>query len=121
MGNIGILIEGYPEIMREYNRTIRNLRKYSIREIIFGGESSRSWVENMNTKKKIPSQNHQIKFVENFNGGPTDQFIVGDTIFQFSLGGNGNMDQVFTVITTGAGLAQTARASFDLLWNSVKQ
>ena len=119
MGNIGILIEGYPEIMREYNRTIGNLRKYSIREIIFGGESSRNWVENMKARKKIPSQNHQIKFLENFNGGPTDQFIVGDTIFQFSLGGNGNMDQVFTVITTGAGLAQTARASFDKVWESI--
>jgi len=113
LGNIGVLIEQYPDIMREYKRTIGNLSRYKIRELIFGDHSSRDWVENMNKKKRLY---HQIKFLTDFQGGNSDQFIVGNTIFQFSLGDQGNLTQVFTVITTSTQLAQTARETFNMLW-----
>jgi predicted transcriptional regulator len=117
MGNIGLLIDHHPEIMREYNKTIGQLHIYTLREIIFGGESSRVWVETMNKKLyRQKSKNHSIKYIsDNGTAGMTDQFIVGNKIFQFIISNN----EVFTTITDSHELAKTARFSFEQIWKSL--
>lgn len=110
MGNIGLLIDHHPDIMREYNKTIGQLHIYTVREIIFGDESSRAWVQRMNKK---PKKHHQIKYLNDAgSAGMTDQFIVGNKIFQFIISEN----EVFTTITDSHELAKTARFVFEQVW-----
>jgi len=83
LGNITILKEKFPEIFREYNAIIRQLRDPHIKEIIYGGEVSKLWTEEMRGKA---SKNHQLIYIEGDNFGQTDQLIIGNKVISFSLG-----------------------------------
>lgn len=110
--NISFLVEHFPELVGEYNRLIKKIRDPHIREIIYGGEKSKNWVESM--QDKIP-KNHFIRY---FSGGEkfgmTDQFIMGDKIINFSLG-----KEVFVLIIESKEIAKTQRALFEIIWESL--
>ena len=110
-GNIGLLGDTFPELVKEYTRTLHSLKRYKIREINFGGEKSRAWVEKMNENKKL---NHQIKYVDD-NGacGLTDQFIIGNKIILFSIN-----KEAFTLIIEGEEIVKTQKFLFETLWKA---
>ena len=111
-GNITFLVENFPELLREYNNLIRKIRDPHIRELIYGGEKSKQWVEQINNKL---SKNHSVKYVEDSgNFGFTDQLIVGNTIMSFSFG-----KEIFVVITESKEIAQTQRGMFNSIWEKV--
>ncbi len=108
-GNITFMIDHFPELLREYNHLLRKIRDPHIRELIFGGEKSKLWVEDM---KKRASKNHYVRYSGIGEGfGTTDQLIVGDKIMSFSLG-----KEVFVVITESRELAKTQRGFFERVW-----
>lgn len=112
MGNVTFMVENFPELLREYNSLIRKIRDPHIRELITGNEKSKKWVDDMQSNI---SKNHQIKYYsDGGNFGMTDQFIVGDTIIQFSFG-----TEIFVLITESREMAQTQRALFELVWNMI--
>lgn len=111
MGNIGILVEHFPEVMREYNVLMNTVKRYRIREINFGGEASKQWVAKMNTK---PKPSHGIKYVDDAGiAGSTDQLIVGNKVIQFST-----REELFTLIIESEELAKTQRFLFEQIWKS---
>jgi sugar-specific transcriptional regulator TrmB len=110
IGNISVLVGKFPEFLREYNALLRKLKRYKIRELIFGGEQSKLWVENMNNRH---SPNHQLKYI-NHAGGMTDQLILGGKVFFFSMNKN-----LFTTIIEGEEIAKTQRLLFETIWNKL--
>jgi sugar-specific transcriptional regulator TrmB len=108
IGNISVLIEKFPEVFKEYNNLLRKLKKCKIREINFGGEQSKLWVENMNKRSK---SNHRLKYISN-NGGMTDQLIIGNKVFFFSMNKN-----LFTIIVEGEEIAKTQKLLFETIWS----
>lgn len=112
-GDITLLLENFPEILRLYNQIITKLKNPSIRELICGGERNRKWVEEMN-KKKI--KNYEARYMsDDIQFGKTDQFIIGDTIMSFSLD-----KEIFVLIIESKEIAQTQRALFELAWSKAK-
>jgi sugar-specific transcriptional regulator TrmB len=113
LGNITFLIEHFPELIDEYNNLIKKIRDPHIRELIYGGEKSKQWVDDMQSKI---SKNHYVKyFGEGKDFGMTDQFIIGDKIINFSLG-----KEIFVLITESKEIAQSQRALFDIIWKTLK-
>ena len=108
IGDISILIEKFPEVLIEYTNLLKKLKKYKIRELIFGGDSSKLWVEN---GRKHLKPNHQVKYIDH-KGGMTDQLIIGNKIFSFSMNKN-----LFTIVTEGPEIAKTQKMLFDTIWN----
>lgn len=110
LGNITFMVENFPELLAEYNVLIKKIRDPHIRELIYGGEKSKKWVEDM--QSKVP-KNHYVKYWgqgENF--GMTDQFIIGNKVINFSLG-----KEIFVLITESKEIAQSQRALFEIIWN----
>ncbi len=113
LGNITFMVENFPELLQEYNVLIKKIRDPHIRELIYGGEKSREWVQNM--QDKIP-KNHFIKYFGEGKGfGITDQFIIGNQIINFSLG-----KEIFVLIIESKEIAQSQRALFEILWEKTK-
>lgn len=111
-GNITFLVENFPELLREYNKLVSNIRDPHIRELIYGGEKSKKWVNDM---QKELSKNHKIKyFGEGSEFGFTDQLVIGNKIMSFSFG-----KDVFVLITESKEIAQTQKGIFESLWKSV--
>lgn len=112
-GNITFMIEHFPELLREYNALLRKIRDPHIRELIYGGEKSEAWVNEM---KKKASKNYFVKYYgQGKEFGSTDQLIVGDKVMSFALG-----KEVFVLIVESKELAQTERAKFEALWAKTK-
>ncbi|MCF7865444.1 MAG: hypothetical protein K9M11_02990 [Candidatus Pacebacteria bacterium] len=112
MGNIGFLSKKFPEVVQEYNRVLKNLKEYKIREIIFGGIKSKEWVDSV-SKNKRPY--HQVKYLDDKNkAGLTDQFIIKDRIYIFSMSDT----EIFTLIIESAEMAKTQRFVFDSVWSA---
>jgi sugar-specific transcriptional regulator TrmB len=113
LGNITFMIENFPELLEEYNILIKKIRDPHIRELIYGGEKSRKWVEDM--QSKVP-KNHFVKYLGKGDSfGMTDQFIIGDKVINFSLG-----KEIFVLIVESKEMAQSQRAMFEILWDQVK-
>lgn len=113
IGNIGLLVEKFPEVIREYNRTLGTLGQYKIRELIFGGEKSKEWVEKTNKNSK---SNHKVKYFNDEGScGLTDQLIVGDKVILFSI-----HRELFTLIIESREIAKTQKFLFEGLWSSPK-
>ncbi len=111
-GNITFLVENFPELLREYNGLIRKIRDPHIRELIYGGEKSKKWVDGMQGGL---SKNHKIKYLgEGVEFGFTDQLIIGDRIMSFSFG-----KEIFVLITESREIAKTQRGLFESLWQKV--
>lgn len=109
LGNITFMVDNFPDLLEEYNILIKKIRDPHIRELIYGGEKSKKWVESM--QNKIP-KNHFVKYFENGEKfGMTDQFIIGDKIIYFSLG-----KEIFVTIIESKEITQTQRALFELIW-----
>lgn len=111
-GNISFLLEHFPQVIKEYDAVLDSLKKYEIRELITGGEASRTWVEKM---QQNPKPYHQIKYL-NDNGtcGITDQLIVGNKLMLFSMN-----TELFTLIIESEEITKTQRFLFDQLWKGV--
>ena len=107
IGNISVLIEKFPEVLREYNALLRKLKRYKIRELIFGGAISKTWV--LETQKHA-KQNHKLKYIDG-SGGMTDQLIIGNKVFFFSMNKN-----LFTTIVEGEEITKTQRLLFETIW-----
>lgn len=113
LGDITFMVEHFPELLAEYNILIKKIRDPHIRELIYGGEKSKKWVEDM--QSKIP-KNHCVKYAgvgKDF--GMTDQFIIGDKIITFSLG-----TEIFVTIIESKEIAQSQRALFEIAWKEIK-
>lgn len=111
-GNITFMIEHFPELLREYNRLIARIRDPHIRELIYGGEKSKTWVDGMQSEL---SKNHAIKYLgDGGEFGFTDQFIIGNKVMSFSFG-----KEIFVLITEGKEIAQTQRGLFNMLWEKI--
>ncbi len=112
-GNVTFLAENFPELLREYNAIMRKIRDPHIRELIYGNEKSKAWVDSM---QRGLSKNHYIKYLGiGSEFGFTDQLIIGNTIMSFSFG-----KDVFVVITESKEIAQTQRGLFETMWKKVK-
>ncbi|MFA6273601.1 MAG: helix-turn-helix domain-containing protein [Candidatus Paceibacterota bacterium] len=111
-GNITLIKNQFPEVIREYNKFLTETKNYKIRELIFGGEESEKWVEEM---KKKENTKYSVKYLEIKEMGLTDQCIIGNKIIFFSL-----EKEIFTTMIESKEIAQSARAQFNVLWNSVK-
>ena len=112
-GNITYMIDNFPELLREYNQLLRKIRDPHIRELIFGDERAREWVEKM---KKTPRKNYSVRYHgDGKDFGTTDQLIIGDTIMSFSLG-----KEVFVIITESRELAKTQRGFFERVWKEAQ-
>lgn len=112
MGNVSFLIRNSPEILREYNILIKKIRDPHIRDIVYGGDESKKWVEDMQGRL---TKNHQIKyFGDSNNFGMTDQLVIGDTVISFSLG-----KEIFVLIIEGREIAQTQRWLFETIWEKL--
>lgn len=110
--NITFMIDHFPELLREYYILVKKIRDPHIRELIYGGEKSEGWVNDM---QKSLSKNHAIKYYgEGKEFGFTDQFIIGNKIMSFSFG-----KEVFVVITESREMAKTQRGLFESLWQKV--
>lgn len=111
-GNISFLLEQFPQVIKEYDAVLDSLKKYSIRELITGGEVSHTWVQKM---QQSPKPYHQIKYYNDEGGcGMTDQLIVGNKIMLFSMN-----TELFTLIIESEELAKTQRFLFEQLWKGV--
>ncbi len=44
IGNIELLLDKYPEVLRQYERLLGHLHKYKVREIIFGEQKTKKWI-----------------------------------------------------------------------------
>ena len=111
MGNITYLKDRFPEVLRSYNKLIKDLRNPKIREIICGGPKAHEWVKEMQPRL---SAHHKIKYTPENNFGFTDQLIIGNKIIFFSFG-----EKVFVLVVENKELAQTQRALFEILWNKI--
>ena len=110
-GNITFLIENFPELLREYNALLRQIRDPHIRELIYGGEKSEKWVNDM---QRTLSKNHRIRYYgDGIEFGTTDQLVIGDKVMSFSFG-----KEVFVLITESKELAATQRGIFEHMWQS---
>ena len=112
IGNIQILQERFPEVMREYNASLRKISNPHIREIIHGGPKSKEWVDETS---RTASKNHKVRYADNKNFGETDQFIIENKIISFSFG-----KEIFVTIIESKELTQTQRVLFENLWDSIK-
>jgi len=111
LGNVSLLLEAFPEVMREYQRTLNMLGRYKIRELIFGGDKSKEWVEKMQ-KSKIAG--HKIKYFDDGGFcGLTDQLIIGNKVIFFSI-----RKELFTLILESEEIAKTQRFLFENMWES---
>ncbi|HEY4513642.1 MAG TPA: helix-turn-helix domain-containing protein [Candidatus Paceibacterota bacterium] len=108
IGNISVLIEKFPEVLREYSALLRKLKRYKVRELIFGGEQSRLWVEEMQNRVK---PNHKLKYISS-EGGMTDQLIIGNKVFFFSMNKN-----LFTTVIEGEEITKTQKLLFETIWS----
>jgi len=108
VGNISVLIEKFPEVLREYHALLRKLKRYKIRELIFGGEQSKTWIKEM---QKHAKPHHKLKYIEGA-GGMTDQLIIGNKIFLFSMNKN-----LFTIVIKGEEMAKTQKLLFETIWS----
>ncbi len=108
IGDISVLIEKFPEVLREYNTLLQKLKRYRVREIIFGGKQSELWVKDM---QKHAKSNHKLKYINN-SGGMTDQLIIGNKVFFFSMNKN-----LFTIIVEGGEITKTQRFLFEEIWS----
>lgn len=114
LGNITFMIENFPELLDEYTLLTKKIRDPHIRELIYGGEKSKQWVEDMQSKL---GKNHYIKYLDKLeNFGATDQFIIGEKVINFSLG-----KEIFVLITESREIAQSQRALFEIVWKQIKQ
>jgi sugar-specific transcriptional regulator TrmB len=111
IGNISILIEKFPVVLKEYNDLLRKLKKCKIRELIFGGEQSRQWVLDA---QKHSKPNHRVKYLNN-PGGITDQLVVGNKVFFFSMD-----KELFTTVMEGGEIAKTQSLLFETIWENIK-
>jgi HTH-type transcriptional regulator, sugar sensing transcriptional regulator len=110
LGNITFMVEHFPELLHEYNILIKKIRDPHIRELIYGGDVSRKWAEDM--QDKIP-KNHFIKYMgDDKNFGKTDQFIIGNKIIMFSFG-----NEMFVTIIESYEMAQSTKALFEIAWS----
>lgn len=112
LGNITYLKERFPEVLRVYNKMIKELKNPKIRELIYGGDQAREWVDDM---QATLSPHHKIKYTPETNFGFTDQLIIGNKIIFFSFG-----EKVFVLIVENKELAQTQRALFEMAWKFAK-
>jgi sugar-specific transcriptional regulator TrmB len=111
-GNISLIKEQFPELLHEYNRILAQTKNYSIKELIFGGSTSKEVAEKLS---KTTKQNHSIKYLnDNEMLGATDQLIVGNKIIMFSI-----REELFTLIIESEELAKQQRFLFDMLWKTV--
>lgn len=111
ISDIERVMEKFPEVLKEYDRLLRQIKNPRIREMTFGGEPARKWAERMN---KEASKFSKVKYMgDRGTIGALDQLIVGNKVMSFSL----NKD-IFVLITDSESLAETQRGLFELLWNS---
>ncbi len=111
LGNISILMEKFPEVMREYNRLLNSTTAYKIREINFGGQFSKEWTDKMNKRKK---SYHQLKYADDKGiSGLTDRLIIGNRVIFFSIS-----HELFTLVIESEEIAKTQRFLFESLWAS---
>ncbi len=108
IGNIELLETYFPEVLREYTRMLASIKRYTIREIIFGGEKGKQFVQKMNNNK-----NHQLKYWDDGDlAGGTDELIIGNKIMTFCF----SEKEVFTLITESTEIAKTKKALFETIW-----
>lgn len=111
IGNIELLENHFPQVLKEYKQMLKTLKRYSIREIIFGGEKAKMFVEKMNKNKS-----HQLKYLNTRLIGATDELLIGNKIMTFVF----SEKEVFTTITESKEIAQTKKALFELIWENTK-
>lgn len=112
-GNISLLKENFPEVLKIYNQILKKLRNPNIREIIYGGQESEEWVDEMNARK---IKSYEARYLDQgFAFGKTDQLIVGDKVMIFSLG-----KEMFVTIIESKEIADTQRVLFELAWSKAK-
>lgn len=110
-GNIELLEEKYPEVLKQYDRMLASLKKYKIREIVFGGEKTKKWIQKMDTR----GPSHQIRFWNIKNDHPaTDELIIGNKTMIFSL-----KNEISTLIIESEEIAKSNRARFEHMWETI--
>lgn len=109
IGNIELLETYFPQVLKEYNQMLNTLKRYQIREIIFGGEKAKIFVDKMNKNKS-----HKLKYINTPPIGATDELIIGNKIMTFVF----SEKEVFTIITESKEIAQTKKALFELIWEN---
>ena len=113
LGDISFMLDNFPELLEEYNVLIKKIRDPYIREIIYGVEKNKIWVENMQNKI---SKNHFVKYLgDNQLFGMTDQFIIGNKIIMFSFG-----KEIFVTIIESKEIAKSQKALFEYVWKSLE-
>lgn len=112
IGNIELLIEKHPKVLKQYDAMLAKLKKYKIREIVFGGQKTKTWVARMNRKGK----SHRVKFWDISGEHPaTDELLIGDKTIIFSL-----KDEISTVIIDSEEIAKSNKIKFEALWESLE-
>ncbi len=113
IGNIGLVKERFPEVLKLYNQILSKLKNPHIRELIHGEENSKNWVMEMNTRGM---KNYEARYVgDKFTFGNTDQLIIDDKVITFSI-----EKEIFVTIVESKEIAQSQRALFELIWKNSK-
>lgn len=109
IGNIELLMDKFPIVLKRYDAMLAKLKKYKIRELVFGGEKTKNWIKKMG--KRAPS--HQIRFWDIKGDHPaTDELIIGNKTMIFSLKNN-----ISTLIIESEEIAKSNRARFEQMWD----
>lgn len=112
IGNIELLLNEFPEVLREYDKMLQNLKRYKIREIIYGGDKARDWAKEINSKNK----NHIVQYwSDGIFAGATDQLVIGNKTIIFSI-----KKEIFTLIIESEEIAKTNRAQFENMWKNIR-
>lgn len=112
--NIGALKERLPEVLTEYKRMLRALRHPKIRELNFGDEAGKAWVEEL---RRLRGKNHFLRTLPTeFPFGLCDNLIFDNRLVIFSLRGS-----AFVTVIESADVAQTYRTLFEWAWKQGKE
>jgi predicted transcriptional regulator len=111
-GDIGAVLQKFPELSKDYNRLLREFPHTKVRELAYGTLSAQ-WVDEQ-TRRKL-KKNYRVKRLNapGISFGLTDQCIAGDKVMLFSLS-----DELFMLVIEGAEIAKTYRGIFELLWST---
>ncbi len=107
--HIGTLKEVLPEALVEYKKMLRTLKNPKIRELDFGDDAGKCWLQEM---KEFYTPHFTMRLLPtDYEFGNCDNLIFGNKLVMFSL-----KKDVFVLVIESEEIAKTYRALFEWAW-----
>ncbi len=102
--------EGFDEILEEYKRKLKKMKKPLARELALDTEAGRQWAKEVN--EALGTNTHTRLLPKDTPLGDNEILIIENKVAFFTPG-----KEIFVIVIENAPLAKTMRAVYELAWS----